>query len=56
MENLDKLEKLTDVTFLQGIIEQYLIPWGINLLLAIVIYVIGRMIVGVISRIVRGSS
>ena len=53
MENLEQVEKLADITFLEGLLQEYAIPWLINIALAVLIFVVGRMVVGLLSRVVR---
>jgi len=53
MENLEQVEQLADITFLEGLLQDYAIPWLINIALALLIFVVGRMVVGLLSRVVR---
>ena len=43
MENLD----------IAGIMDKFVLPWGIRLLLAVAIFYVGRMVVAVVSGLVR---
>lgn len=53
MEELD-LNKL-DVSSIDipGMIDAYVIPWGLNILFALLIFIIGKYLVGVITRLVK---
>jgi small conductance mechanosensitive channel len=53
MDELD-LEKL-DVSSIDipAMIDTYVIPWGLNILFAILIFIIGKYLVGVITRLVK---
>lgn len=50
MEENSSLFSASDV---EGYINDYAIPWGINIAMAIVIYVVGRLVVGVILSLFR---
>ncbi len=53
MEELE-LDKL-DVSKIDipGLIDTYVIPWGLNILFAVVIFIVGKWLVGVITRLVK---
>ena len=53
MEELE-LDKL-DVTKIDipGLIDTYVIPWGLNILFAVIIFIAGKWLVGVITRLVK---
>ncbi len=53
MEELE-LDKL-DVTKIDipGLIDTYVIPWGLNILFAVIIFIVGKWLVGVITRLVK---
>ncbi len=53
MEELE-LDKL-DVSKIDipGLIDSYVIPWGLNILFAIIIFIVGKWLVGVITRLVK---
>lgn len=50
--NLD-LEKLLGTQKIYDLVERYLIPWGINIILALVIFILGRIVAGVLIRVFR---
>jgi len=47
------VEKFLDPKFLEGLQNDYVVPWAINIALAFVVFIIGRMIIGIITRIVE---
>ena len=47
------MEKFLDPKFLEGLQNDYVVPWAINIALACVVFIIGRMIIGIITRIVE---
>ncbi len=47
------MEKFLDPKFLEGLQNDYVVPWAINIALAFVVFIIGRMIIGIITRIVE---
>jgi len=42
-----------DPSQMQGLLDDYMIPWGINIAIAIAIFVIGRFVVGIIVNVVN---
>jgi len=42
-----------DTSNMQGLMDDYIIPWGINIAMAIAIFMIGRMVAGIAVNIVR---
>jgi small conductance mechanosensitive channel len=53
LEEVTETAKWLDSDKLQGLLDSYVIPWGINIFMAIAIFIIGKMVVGVITRIAR---
>ena len=49
-----QLEQL-DVTKIDwaGLIDTYVIPWGLNIVFAIIIFIVGKWLVNLISRLVK---
>lgn len=45
-------ENIMNVDF-QGMLDSYVIPWGINIVMALAIFIIGKYVVGIIMRLVR---
>ena len=36
-----------------GLIDTYVIPWGLNIIFALLVFIVGKYLVGVITRLVK---
>ena len=46
-------EREMDTSNMEGMMNDYVIPWGINIAMAIAIFIIGRMVAGIVVNVVR---
>ena len=42
-----------DILEIETLVNTYLIPWGINIAIAIVIFIVGLLLASIINRIVK---
>ena len=47
------MEKFLDPEMLINIQNEYVIPWGINIVMALAVFIIGRIVIGLLMRLVR---
>ncbi len=47
------MEKFLDPAMLINIQNEYVLPWGINIVMALAVFIIGRIVIGLVMRLVR---
>lgn len=47
------MEKWFDPTMIQSLQEEYIIPWGINLVTALLVFIVGRLVISVIMALFK---
>ncbi|WP_206064550.1 mechanosensitive ion channel domain-containing protein [Neptunomonas sp. XY-337] len=47
------MEKWFDPTMIQSLQEEYIIPWGVNLVTALLVFVVGRLVISVIMALFK---
>ncbi|BBB29072.1 mechanosensitive ion channel family protein [Neptunomonas japonica] len=47
------MEKFLDPELLINIQNEYVLPWGINIVMALAVFIIGRIVIGLVMRLVR---